>query len=428
MKGPEIASRLPAKAGAAREAAILDFIKAGNFFLRWVPIVIPFGDSQATIYVTAEPLMLGESWEDGFYPGVTADTMQKIADHLNATLLTPKLVDDIWRAAPIRIDPIVGMAATSAEVQVMADTATFLKHTARIKDRIRSKRASYGNVPVLVSNIGKYWTVGAGTSVSKRNKYGSVAPQNYGFFYTKSGTRNRTVTGIPDVDLYQTPGYAHDMAHSDYSQVVMLVSRNVEICSPSAVSGLGSVPDCRTGKSCSAPGGSGRIQCVDIYDLARDATMASIVSHEGTINMRMPSVPYETPPSGGKLPPAAVPVGQGKSAGTSGAKSSGGTASPESTGVPRRTRPGEKGADVVAWQKFLIGKGYDLSPYGADGDHGSKTESASLDWESKNRGSGGGGGFLTASMADGPEPSITVGLIAAGLGIGYLGYSFLIKE
>ena len=413
MKGNEIASSLPAKAGAAREAAILDHVRKGNFFLKWVPMRVQLGNSTATFSVTAEPLMLGESWDDGFYPGVSAETMQKIADSLGATLLTPKLVDEIWKNASIRIDPIVGMAATDAEVKVMADTATFLKHTSRIKDRIRAKRSQAGSSPVLVSNIGKYWTVGSGTSLGKRNKYGSIAAQNYGFFFTKPGTRNRTVTGIPDVDLYQTPGYAHDMAHSDYSQVVMLVKRNVELCSPSAVAGLGaSSMNCRM---------------VDIYDLASDPEFAAVLSHEGTINMRMPSVAFNPSASSGSSPPPPAPVGKGSSSGPPPSYSS-----PPSGAVPRRTRRGEKGADVVAWQLFLMSKGYDLSPYGADGDHGDKTESASLDWESKHPsgGSGAGGGtsiWSSASMDSGSSMQ-AIGLVAAGLGLGYLGYSLLTRE
>lgn len=430
MKGNEIASKLPAKAGKAREAAILEYIKKGQFFMRWVPLSISLGGTRATFYVTAEPLMLGESWEDGFYPGVTGETMQKIADHLNATLLTPKLVDDIWRAAAIRIDPIVGMASTPAEVQVMADTATFLRHTARIKDRIRADRAAAGSGPVLIANIGKYWTVGSNTSLKKTNKSGTVAPQNYGFLYTKKGTRNRTVTRIPDVDLFQTPGLAHDMAHSDYSQVVMLVSRTVHLCSAESVSGLGDIPKCKSGSSCSAPGGPGSMSCVDIYDLANDPQLAALVSHEGTVNMRYPTVAYEPSPSGAKTPPSPGPIGRG-AGGVSvvdpgAGKAAGGSQSTRPQGgIPRRTRPGEKGPDVMAWQAFLIAQGYDLSPFGADGDHGKKTEEASLDWEKKNP--QGASSILAASMAGSPGMTVGIALIAAGAGIGYLGYSALVK-
>ena len=50
---------------------------------------------------------------------------------------------------------------------------------------------------------------------------------------------------------------------------------------------------------------------------------------------------------------------------------------------PPRTKKGDKGPAVKAWQVFLISQGYDLGAGGADGDHGDKTEYASLDWESK---------------------------------------------
>jgi|GEM_PF-2075873 len=60
------------------------------------------------------------------------------------------------------------------------------------------------------------------------------------------------------------------------------------------------------------------------------------------------------------------------------------TSAPAATpSAPPRTKLGEKGPQVKAWQGFLIAKGYNLGPGGADGDHGQKTEEASLDWEKK---------------------------------------------
>lgn len=47
--------------------------------------------------------------------------------------------------------------------------------------------------------------------------------------------------------------------------------------------------------------------------------------------------------------------------------------------APKRTKQGEKGSDVIAWQKYLISAGF--NPGIPDGVHGKKTEDASLAWE-----------------------------------------------
>lgn len=438
MIGGTIASQLPKKPGTAREQAILDLVRSGNAIVKWVPITVDLGGVRATFRVTAEPLMLGTQWDDGFYPGVTAATLQKIADYYDATLLTPKLVDEIWKQADIRIDPFIGMAGTPEDVQRMSDTDTFVRHTERIKSKLRGKRSSSGDS--LVANIGKYWVVSGWTSRRQGLKSAPTIPssENYGFFLTSRGSR-RSVTQIADTNVVQTPGHAHDYNHSDYSQVVMMVAREVTLCEPTGVAGLGG--DCSPRQTCNAPGGPGRTRCVDIYDLANSPELAGLLSHEGTINMRLPGVPYE----GSRPPTPPGPVGRGGSGPVTqpGASTPASAPPPSkdypsppktgskpvttaatSSGMPRRTLPGEKGKDVQAWQRFLMSQGFDLSPWGADGDHGKKTEQASLEWEKRQ------GKASTpidrAAMGGGTKDAgLIVAVVAAAIGLGWLGYNFI---
>jgi hypothetical protein len=394
--------------------------------------------------------MLGDQWEDGFYPGVTPITMQKVADYYNATLLTPKLVDEIWKQATIRVDPYIGLTGTEEGVARMMDTDTFVRHSAMAKSKVGYFRNILSLSAPLIANIGKYWTVSAWTSRQCRAGFrdcrttgGPVSSENYGFFSTLKGAQPKSVTLMPNVDVVQTPGHRHDYNHADYSQVIMLVARAVQLCVPNAVSGFGGSYVCKDGGACQAPGGPGRIKCIDIYDLANDPKLAGLLSHEGTLNMRLPLVPYEKPnvcallalagigefsPEAkafgedicGKTPPAPGPIGQGAPSG------GGSKQAPSSSGVPTRTRLGDKGAAVVAWQNFLISQGYSLAPYGADGDHGKTTEDASVLWERSQMGKGSpttdasigeGTGSLDASKA----------LIVGGIGLvaGFIGFSML---
>ena len=436
--GSSIASQLPQKPGTAREDAILDLVRSGNVVVQWVPLTVDVGGVRATFQVTAEPLMLGSSSADGFYPGVTASTLQKIADFYDATLLTPKLVDEIWRQAQVRVDPFIGMANSEASVRTMADTSTFVRHT----DAIRAKIPSGVGSGKLLANIGKYWVVSAWTSRRLGIKGAPSIPssENYGFFSSAPGVV-RSVARLPGVNVVQTPGHAHDYNHSDYSQVVMLVKRDVTVCEPAAVSGLGG---CWQGSGCDAPGGPGRTRCLDIYDLANDPELAKLVSHEGTINMRLPGVPYV----GSRTPPEPGPIGRGaggpvtppgpstpvssppKQTPTSPPKTPKETPVPSPKGgVPRRTKQGERGADVVAWQKYLISQGFDLAPYGADGDHGQKTEQASLEWEKRQgKGSSVAVASLFGSRGGMPDKGLALVVAAAGASVGWLVWDMMEKK
>lgn len=249
--------------------------------------------------------MLGETWEDGFYPGMSAITMQKIADLFNASLLTPKLVDEIWNKADFRLDPITGWAAIQAaglpKKATMVDTATMVLHSQIVKKRIEEARKKIGKKPALIANLGKYWVVNSQTSKRQKSREDKAADAaiNYGWHKAAKGVFARTATLQPNTDIWQPPGAEHPLSHSDYSQLCMLVSRAVKVCEPQALSGFGAdmFYKCKDGKKCKIKGAPGISRCVDIYDLAQDKTLAKLVSHEGTINMRIPSVTWENPES-----------------------------------------------------------------------------------------------------------------------------------
>lgn len=278
MKGPDIVASLPAGPTDQREQAILQLVKSGAALVRWVPITADLGATRATFFVTSEPLMFGETWEDAVYLPVKPKTMQLIADWYGASMLTPKLVDEIWRQADVRVDPFV---ATTPDAQ-MSSTARSSAYSKLIKDKIRAKRQASGKSSPLTANIGKYWTVSSYTAGNP------AKAENYGFF--ASGSTKGSVTQIPNVTVIQTVGHAHNLEHTDYSQVIMLVSRKVVLCEASAVAGLDG-DSCPSGSPCETSQGPGRSRCVDLFDLAADARLWPLVKHDGPSSLRLPSVP-----------------------------------------------------------------------------------------------------------------------------------------
>lgn len=278
MKGQQVIASLPPGPTEEREQAILRLVKDGNVVVNWVPITVDHGGVRATFFVTSEPILFGEDWDDAVYLPVKPRTMQTIADWFGASLLTPKLVDEIWRNAEIKVDPFIATPAGAG----MTSTARSDTYTALIKAKIGSARKASKSDAPLIANIGKYWTAGTFTAANPSKA------ENYGFF--ASGPTRGTVSNLPGVNAIQTVGHAHNLEHTDYSQLIMLVSRKVLLCQPDAVSGLG-FGACPTGSSCEAPGGPGRSRCVDIEELARDPVLWPLVKHDGPSALRLPAVP-----------------------------------------------------------------------------------------------------------------------------------------
>lgn len=95
-----------------RDSIIIQEIISGNrpgFLNKLVPIQINLTDSsrqgRLTIFVTADYLSVGSSKDWARVP-MTPMAAQKIADSLGCFLPTPKIVDLIWQAAQVKLEPV----------------------------------------------------------------------------------------------------------------------------------------------------------------------------------------------------------------------------------------------------------------------------------------------------------------------------------
>ncbi len=90
-----------------RESRILAEVKAGNVppFLRaLVPVTVKIGATKATYFVTPDYLAIGSD-EDYFLAPLSPGTAQNIANLAGCCLPTPKMVDDIYAAATVKLTP-----------------------------------------------------------------------------------------------------------------------------------------------------------------------------------------------------------------------------------------------------------------------------------------------------------------------------------
>lgn len=317
MKGSEILKGFPeTRSGVkpekecfeVREQMILDHVRAGNFVLDWEPIEVKHGNLVATYWVSKDALRLGEPG-DSFRASVTACTQQRVADELDVTLMTPKLLDEVWSQAAIRLDPPVTLGAKVP----MTTTSRMIHHHNEVEKRAEKAAnemfgGEVGLDELLISNVGKHWVIDR-RLLQNAKKHGQPQSVNYGWWLSSKfakgspAAKRRPVTNIPGTNIWQTPGGAHNIYHQDYSQVMRFVSRVVSVCGPAgdfppAISGFGAEPPppgpCPDGGGCTlADGSPGIVRCVDIYELGQDPELSALVSHNGPVYMRYESVPYE---------------------------------------------------------------------------------------------------------------------------------------
>jgi hypothetical protein len=205
--GAEFARRIEPMPLREREAAILHEITSGNVpsFLRaLVPIraeaVAPDGARHVAVYfVTPDYLSVGSD-DDFFRVPMTPATARAIADAIGMRMVTRKVVDDVYRAAEVKLAP---QPMTERREAV----ATFFVHHQMIEQR----RAAWG-LPgtALIAGIKKDVVV----SNRLREKPGRVAI--YGWHK-------------PDGSPIQPLTIVHAAEYVDYSHGVRLIGRTVVV-------------------------------------------------------------------------------------------------------------------------------------------------------------------------------------------------------
>lgn len=188
--GASIPSRNTAE--ASNQKQYLDAAIEGKLEFKWVNL-----PSAPGWQVTSDAVKL-----DGVRFPVTARTAQQIADVLNAHLTTPLLEDLIEADATHKI------VSPTQDYRIMHTQEAVDAFNQGIDEQL--KGTTFGE---LVSVTGKSWVL---TEELKRKPLGTAC--NYGMF--RPDGPYRSISG--KYQLWQEPGYRHDIDHWDYSQVLRI--------------------------------------------------------------------------------------------------------------------------------------------------------------------------------------------------------------
>ena len=142
--GREFARRVQALSGLARDTIVRAELLSGNvpgFLRHLVPVRVSSSPGRAvdvTVCVLPDYLAVGSDSDFVFVPmGLKAAL--EVADHLGFELPTPKLVDAIYAAAPVKLKPQPLPASDR-----MRSTAYVLYHTQLIREQHDARQMPWG--------------------------------------------------------------------------------------------------------------------------------------------------------------------------------------------------------------------------------------------------------------------------------------------
>jgi hypothetical protein len=217
LTGSDFVKTIEGKRGSERAELVYKALAAGNVPLSmvrasWPPITIKREinnvEHSLTVFVTPRPLEVGTD-DDPYSAPLPEDYAQKAADLFGAIIPSRLIIDDIWRAAGIRlpIDPPPGFKIPGDD---MRDTLVFKAHSDIIKKGIGNKRS------VIMMGGKKVVTIGPNLDGTKLAIYSTPF----------SGTG--ALRPAPAKDgrmLYQPYPGPHSVEWDDYAQGVWLVAR-----------------------------------------------------------------------------------------------------------------------------------------------------------------------------------------------------------
>jgi len=202
MKGSLWIATLPEQPGPDRDAAIVQAARDGIAHVSYASISLGGG---LVINVSCDAVLFGE---DGDYvrAPMSPVSAQQVADILGCLLPTSRICDSVHMLAGKVLTPCL----QTADAQ-MDYTSRALSHSMCVDSKL-------SGFPGLVSTVGKDWVLSAGLSAHP----GMAC--NYGW-HDKSAPF-KSPCGL---SLWQQEGFAHNYAHSDYSQTQRLVQRSEEL-------------------------------------------------------------------------------------------------------------------------------------------------------------------------------------------------------
>jgi prepilin-type processing-associated H-X9-DG protein len=224
MDGLQFVKALPESDYVLREMRLLEAIHDGQSMpITWLPIDVSWRERTGTVFVSSDALCLGD--ENPVRISLSARASQAAADHLGAYLLTTHVADLIAKHATVKIAPQT-QGPPKYDYIYQHRTSRMVDHHEAI-EKARAGRCG------LIDNAGKHWVLTNGYS-----KHPSKAA-NYGWFDSHA-----SFVSASGMRVLQPLGFAHNIAHVDYSQTLRLMRASMFVDGKEAlIKEVGADPD-----------------------------------------------------------------------------------------------------------------------------------------------------------------------------------------
>lgn len=198
--GSEWLRNLPNLPGASRDQMILDAAASGLLYAGWKPVTSSLREHKATFYVSEDAFYVTLDNGQRFRPQCNAVLLQKVADVVGGSLVTPKIMDLSYQQADVKLN-----ATILSPTNMMTTEKSIL-----FNKEFEKKRA--GRIG-LIRDCGKTWVLTNQLGLKKNQAI------NYGFYDTNGPSRSNL-----GLKLWQWNGTRHDSSHQDYSQLITLMA------------------------------------------------------------------------------------------------------------------------------------------------------------------------------------------------------------
>ena len=189
-----------------REKNILQEFLSGNipdFLRKFVAIKVTEGKNSITYLVTSDYLSIGND-KDYVRMPMNPLTAQKIADKYDCSLITRKMVNDIWKQSTIKLQPLPWGPPYDAS---MMSTSRYGIHNQRIQDQLKDK-----DIAALISGQKK--------DVVLTNLFSPNNPNKKLALYGWIQTNGQAIQPLPG---------NHEDTYADYSHGIRLVANDVMV-------------------------------------------------------------------------------------------------------------------------------------------------------------------------------------------------------
>lgn len=239
VTGSEWLSSLPNLPGKQRDQMVLEGVSSGLLRCEWRLVTSTIGENTATFYVCDDAVRA--TLDDGsrFRPQCTAVLLQQVADLMDASLMTAKIMDLCYQQADVKLN-----------ATILAPTNMTTTDKSKVFNKeLEKKRTGRDG---LIRDCGKAWIL---SNLLAKSKTQAI---NYGYYDTNGPSRSQA-----GLKMYQTVGTRHDALHQDFSQCILLMSQYCQL----------NGQDCR------------------VSDILTSKELAPLASYEGVLNYtRQPQV------------------------------------------------------------------------------------------------------------------------------------------